>query len=100
MTKITKSFQYVEFFAGIGGFRSALDKVGGECIFASEIEKNAKTSYAALYGPEHLHGDVTKIDAINVPDHDVLAGGFLVRLLVLLESEKDLKMHVVLCFLR
>ncbi|MEV2911158.1 DNA (cytosine-5-)-methyltransferase [Paenibacillus larvae] len=70
-------FTYVELFAGIGGFRSALDQLGGICTFASEIDKFATISYRAMYdGAPELHGDITKIDASDVPDHDLLVGGF------------------------
>lgn len=71
------TFKYIELFAGIGGFRSALDGLGGECVFASEIDKYASLAYKALYnGATELHGDITKIDAHDIPDHDVLVGGF------------------------
>lgn len=71
------TFKYVELFAGIGGFRQALDALGGECVFASEIDPFATRAYKALYnGAEELHGDITKIDAHDIPDHDVLVGGF------------------------
>lgn len=69
-------FKYVELFAGIGGFRQALDPLGGECVFASEIDPFATRAYKALYGGLELHGDITKIDAHDIPDHDVLVGGF------------------------
>ncbi|MDT2265624.1 DNA (cytosine-5-)-methyltransferase [Paenibacillus larvae] len=70
-------FTYVELFAGIGGFRSALDQLGGICTFASEIDKFATISYRAMYdGSPELHGDITKIDAKDVPEHDLLVGGF------------------------
>ena len=71
MTKFT----YIELFAGIGGFRQALDKLGGKCVFASEIDKFARQSYEALYG-EVPAGDITEIDAVDIPNHDVLVGGF------------------------
>lgn len=72
-----KSFKYVELFAGIGGFRQAMDKLGGECILASEIDERATRAYKALYnGAPELQGDVTKINEHDVPDHDVLVGGF------------------------
>lgn len=71
------SFRYIELFAGIGGFRTALDQLGGECVFASEIDKFATQSYRALYnGASELHGDITQIDAKDIPNHDVLVGGF------------------------
>lgn len=74
---IQTPFKYIELFAGIGGFRQALDNLGGDCVFASEIDRFATQSYNALYGDNaHLHGDITQIDAVDVPDHDVLVGGF------------------------
>lgn len=74
-THETKPFKYVSLFAGIGGFDTALNNLGGTCVMASEIDKYASQAYGALYGdvPE---GDVTKIDAEDVPDHDLLAAGF------------------------
>jgi DNA (cytosine-5)-methyltransferase 1 len=64
-------------FSGVGGFRAALDELGGRCVFASEIDKYAAQSYKAIYGDSgELHGDITKIDAKVIPDHDVLVGGF------------------------
>lgn len=71
------AFKYVELFAGIGGFRSALDPLGGECVFASEIDKFAQKAYRKLYaGAPELQGDITEIAAETVPDHDLLVGGF------------------------
>lgn len=69
------NFKYIELFAGIGGFRQALDELGGECVFASEIDKFAKQSYTALYDGNHLHDDITKIEASNIPNHDVIVAG-------------------------
>lgn len=70
------TFNYVSLFSGVGGFEQALDKLGGKCVFASEIDKFASKAYATLYGDDHLHGDVTKIDEKEVPNHDLLVGGF------------------------
>src|SRR5699024_9930721 len=53
-----------------------LNKLGGTCVFASEIDKFAAKAYEALYGEDVLHGDVMEIDAKDVPDHDLLVGGF------------------------
>src|SRR5699024_2666337 len=76
-----KQFEQYEFtsvscFSGEGGFEQALNKLGGTCVFASEFDKFAQQSYTALYGDEHLHGDITKIDEKDVPEHDLLVGGF------------------------
>src|SRR5690625_842866 len=68
-------FTYVSLFSGIGGFEQALNKLAGTCVFASEIEKFAAQAYETLYG--HMpEGDITQIDAKDVPDHDLLVGGF------------------------
>jgi len=71
-----KPFTYASLFSGVGGFEQALNKLGGTCVFASEFDKFAQQSYTALYGDEHLHGDITKIDEKDVPEHDLLVGGF------------------------
>src|SRR5690625_1902803 len=68
-------FTYASLFSGIGGFEKALDKLGGECVFSSEIDKFAAKAYETLYGHKPT-GDVTKINAKDVPDHDLLVGGF------------------------
>src|SRR5690625_2883907 len=68
-------FTYASLFSGIGGFEQALNKFGGECVFASEIDKFAAQAYETLYGHKPA-GDITKIDAKDIPDHDLLVGGF------------------------
>lgn len=68
-------FSYVSLFSGIGGFEQALNKLGGTCVLASEIDKFANQAYEVLYG-HPTAGDITKIDAKDVPDHDLLVGGF------------------------
>lgn len=76
LTTLTKDFKYISLFAGIGGFDFGLNAVGGECVFASEIDKFASESYKTLHNGDVLHGDITKINAEDVPDHDVIAAGF------------------------
>lgn len=70
-----KPFKYIDLFSGIGGFRQALNKFGGECVMASEIDKFAEKAYQTLYGHATV-GDITKVDEKDVPDHDILVGGF------------------------
>lgn len=73
--------RYIDLFCGIGGFRyaanSAFDKLGlsGECVFSSDIDKFAQESYAANFS-EMPVGDITKINANEIPDFDLLFGGF------------------------
>lgn len=71
-------FKFIDLFAGIGGFRSAMTAIGGECIFTSEWDKYAAKTYRAWYGDAHIHtGDIRDINpAREIPDHDVLCGGF------------------------
>ena len=68
-------FSFVDLFAGIGGFHSAAKSLGGKCLFASEIDSEAKRAYSANYGilPQ---GDITQIKASEIPDHDMLFAGF------------------------
>jgi len=70
---VTK-FNYVSLFSGIGGFEQALNKLGGHCVMASEIDKFAEQAYQTLYGHATV-GDITKVKAEEVPDHDVLVAG-------------------------
>lgn len=68
-------FKFIDLFAGIGGFRIAMQNLKGECVFTSEIDSNAQTSYQTNFG-ELPYGDITKIDEKNIPDHDILCAGF------------------------
>ena len=69
------NFKFVDLFSGIGGFRIALEDNGGECVFSSEIDKYAKQTYYNNFG-DFPSGDITKIAADDIPDHDVLCAGF------------------------
>lgn len=68
-------FTFIDLFAGIGGFRQAMQSVGGKCVFSSEWDKYAKATYFANYG-EMPYGDITQIATEDIPEHDVLCGGF------------------------
>ncbi len=70
-------FTFADLFAGIGGIRLAFDKIGGQCVFTSEWDSYAQKTYAANFPAAHeINGDITQIDADDIPDHDVLLGGF------------------------
>lgn len=69
-------FKYIELFGGVGGFRQALDPLGGRCVFTSEIDPFAKRAYRSLFPRYNLFGDITKVDVDNIPAHDLLVGGF------------------------
>ena len=72
-----KKFTFVDLFAGIGGLRQGFDAIGGQCIFTSEWNKYSVMTYRANYPNEHdIAGDITKIEAADIPEHDVLLAGF------------------------
>lgn len=68
-------FRFIDLFAGIGGIRMAYQKAGGKCVFTSEWDKFAKKTYEMNFG-EVPFGDITQINENEVPDHDILLGGF------------------------
>lgn len=69
------TFQFIDLFAGIGGIRLAYQNNGGKCVFTSEWDTYAKKTYEANFG-EVPFGDITQISEKNIPDHDILLGGF------------------------
>ena len=77
-----KTVKYIDLFAGLGGIRigleQALEKCGlsGKCVFASEIKPHAIEVYKKNFPNEKIHGDITKISPKDIPDFDILLGGF------------------------
>lgn len=73
-------FRFIDLFAGIGGIRLAYEELGGRCVMTSEIDKFARQTYQAYFDdPEDGHvfnEDITSLTPSDVPDHDVLLGGF------------------------
>lgn len=69
------TFTFIDLFAGIGGIRLGFEAVGGKCIFSSEFDKAACKTYEANFG-EYPSGDITKIEASDIPNFDILLGGF------------------------
>ena len=71
--------RFFDIFAGIGGFRSGLEKAGGfKCVGYCEIDKYAKLAYETLYDTESevYYDDARKIDPNELPDFDLICGGF------------------------
>ena len=69
------NFTFIDLFAGIGGIRLGFEYVGGQCVFSSEFDEDACKTYEANFG-EHPSGDITKINAEDIPNFDILLGGF------------------------
>lgn len=73
------SFTFIDLFAGVGGTRLGFQSAGGRCIFTSEWNKYSEKTYLENFGTKPGHtfaGDITQVAAEDVPDHDVLIGGF------------------------
>lgn len=68
-------FSFIDLFAGIGGIRLAFQNLGGKCVFTSEWDTFSQKTYEANFG-EVPFGDITKISESDIPDHDILLGGF------------------------
>lgn len=67
--------RFIDLFAGIGGMRIAFERAGGKCVYSSEWNKYSQQTYFANFG-EQPEGDITQIEAEDVPDHDILVAGF------------------------
>jgi DNA (cytosine-5)-methyltransferase 1 len=72
---VNPKFKFIDLFAGIGGIRLAFQNLGGNCVFTSEWDTYSKKTYEANFG-EVPFGDITKISEKEIPDHDILLGGF------------------------
>ena len=68
-------FTFIDLFAGIGGMRIAFETAGGQCVYSNEWNKYCQRTYFSNFG-EVPDGDITKVEAENIPDHDILVAGF------------------------
>lgn len=72
------AFRFIDLFAGIGGLRRGFEPLGGQCVFTSEWDRYSAQTYRANY-PHDAHGvagDITGIEAQDIPPHDLLLAGF------------------------
>lgn len=70
-----KEFTFIDLFAGIGGMRIAFERQGGNCVYSNEWNKYCQQTYFANFG-EQPDDDITKVDALIIPSHDILVAGF------------------------
>lgn len=70
-----RKFKFIDLFSGIGAFHIALESLGGECVFSADIDKYAVETYKDNFNMNSMC-DVSKLDAKDIPEHDVLCAGF------------------------
>lgn len=68
-------FRFIDLFCGIGGFRLAFERAGGQCVFSSDWDKYSRITYAANHG-ESPHGDINSVPVQEIPKFDILCAGF------------------------
>ena len=68
-------YTFIDLFAGIGGMRLAFASAGGRCVYSNEWNKYSQQTYYANFGVQP-EGDITKIPAESIPEHDILVAGF------------------------
>ena len=81
---VNNNFKFIDLFAGIGGFHLAMHRLGGECVFASEIDEFARLTYEAnhkktspqLFNNNLFNTDIRTVAPRDIPDFDVLCAGF------------------------
>lgn len=74
-SKTLAGMTFIDLFAGLGGFRLALESFGAECVYSNEWDKFAQKTYYDNFG-EIPEGDIAEVDENTVPDHDILCAGF------------------------
>ncbi len=100
-----RQIKFIDLFCGIGGFRIAAQNAAkalgleAKCVFSSDIDKYARESYKANFG-EYPTGDITKVSEHDVPNHDLLLGGFPCQAFSIMGSKRDLKTQEAHFFLR
>ena len=69
--------KFIDLFAGLGGFHLALQRLGHECVFASELRTDLQALYKKNFPQTpRIEGDITKVDLASIPQHDILCAGF------------------------
>lgn len=72
------AFTFIDLFAGIGGLRKGFEPLGGKCVFTSEWNTYSQKTYKANFPSDdhEIAGDITTIEAADIPSHDLLLAGF------------------------
>ncbi len=75
VTSLYEPYKFIDLFCGIGGFRTAAMSLGWQCVFSSDIDEECQRAYEANFGERPI-GDIHQVKVQDVPDHDILFGGF------------------------
>lgn len=70
-----KGYTFIDLFAGLGGFRIALESLGAKCNYSNEWDEHVQKVYEDNFG-DMPEGDITKVDENTIPSHDILCAGF------------------------
>ena len=73
--KLLTDYTFIDLFAGLGGFRIALESLGAKCVYSNEWDVPVQKVYAENFG-DTPEGDITRVDENTIPDHDILCAGF------------------------
>ncbi|NLM17447.1 MAG: DNA cytosine methyltransferase [Candidatus Riflebacteria bacterium] len=73
--KTLRGYTFIDLFAGMGGFRLALESFGAKCVYSSEWDRHAQQTYRINFG-DMPDGDITQVDEKDIPVHDILCAGF------------------------
>ena len=73
--KSLSDLTFIDLFAGLGGFRIALESLGAKCVYSSEWDEPVREVYARNFG-DIPDGDITQVDENDIPNHDILCAGF------------------------
>ncbi len=72
-----KEIKFIDLFAGIGGIRLGFERAGGECVWSNDYDKYSEITYTENFGKdEFFPGDIKKVNSADLPDFDILCGGF------------------------
>nr|DAS64287.1 MAG TPA: Cytosine specific methyltransferase [Caudoviricetes sp.] len=73
--KLLVGYTFIDLFAGLGGFRIALESLGASCVYSNEWDAHVQKVYAENFG-DMPDGDITQVDENTIPEHDILCAGF------------------------
>lgn len=73
--KLLNGMSFIDLFAGLGGFRLALESLGAHCVYSNEWDEPVQKVYADNFG-DYPDGDITQVNESEVPNHDILCAGF------------------------